>query len=53
MILNISNEIMKNYEYVKDVDFLELLEKSDFISIYVPLTKNTKNMISIKEINLT
>jgi len=48
----ISNEIMKNYEYVKNVYFLELLKKSDFISIHVPLTKNTKNMISIKEINL-
>jgi D-3-phosphoglycerate dehydrogenase len=48
----ISNEVMKNYEYVKNVDFLELLKKSDFISIHVPLTKNTKNMISIKEINL-
>jgi D-3-phosphoglycerate dehydrogenase len=48
----ISNEVMKNYEYVKSIDFLELLKKSDFISIHVPLTKNTKNMISIKEINL-
>jgi len=48
----ISNEIMKNYEYVKNVDFLELLKKSDFISIHVPLTKDTKNMISIKDINL-
>lgn len=44
----ISNEIMKNYEYVKNVDFLELLKKSDIISIHVPLTKDTKNMISIK-----
>jgi D-3-phosphoglycerate dehydrogenase len=43
---------MKNYEYVKNVDFLELLKKSDFISIHIPLTKNTKNMISFKEINL-
>jgi len=48
----ISNKVMKNYEYVKNVDFLELLKKSDFISIHVPLTKNTKNMISFKEINL-
>lgn len=48
----ISNKVMKNYEYVKNVDFLELLKKSDFISIHIPLTKNTKNMISFKEINL-
>lgn len=48
----ISNEVMQNYEYVKKIDFLELLKKSDFISIHVPLTKNTKNMVSIKEINL-
>lgn len=48
----ISNEVMKKYEYVKKIDFLELLKESDFISIHVPLTKNTNNMLSIKEINL-
>jgi D-3-phosphoglycerate dehydrogenase len=48
----ISEEILNSYKYVNKVGFLELLKKSDFISIHTPLTENTKNMISIKEIRL-
>jgi len=48
----ISEEILNSYKYVNKVDFLELLRKSDFVSIHTPLTENTKNMINIKEIRL-
>ena len=36
---------------VKIADFDEIIEQSDFISLHVPLTKETKNLISAKELN--
>lgn len=35
----------------KVVEMQELIEKSDFISLHIPLTHETKNMISSKELN--
>jgi D-3-phosphoglycerate dehydrogenase len=39
-------------ERVKSVQFKELLQKSDAISIHIPLTKDTKGLIGEKEISL-
>ncbi len=36
----------------KQVELNELLKKSDYISIHLPLTDKTKNMISYRELNL-
>ncbi len=36
----------------KQVELNELLSKSDYISIHLPLTDKTKNMISYRELNL-
>ncbi len=36
--------VKKDIDYVNFVEFEELLKKSDFISIHVPLTDKTKNM---------
>lgn len=48
-------DIFKNEKLAKEFDFVyvnldELLKKSDFISIHVPLLKKTKHMIGDKEI---
>lgn len=36
---------------VKTVDMNEVIEKSDFISLHIPLTPQTQDMISSKELN--
>jgi len=42
-------EFNKKYEF-KYVKLNELLEKSDFVTIHTPLNKNTKDLITIKEL---
>lgn len=46
----IDEQIAKQLK-VKKADFDEIIEQSDFISLHVPLTKETKNLISAKELN--
>ena len=41
---------VKNDENIKMVDFDTLLKISDFISFHVPITEETKHMVSVKEI---
>lgn len=46
--------IDKNVAYslnAEIVEFKELIEQSDFISLHIPLTKETENMISTNEFN--
>jgi glyoxylate reductase len=44
------NEVLENEINAKKVEFNELLKKSDFISLHVPLNKVTHHMISEKEL---
>jgi D-3-phosphoglycerate dehydrogenase len=47
----ISSEAARTYG-VKLVELNELLEKSDFVTIHTPLTDDTRNLISKKELSL-
>ena len=40
---------VKDNDYVKSAELDEIIEKSDFISLHVPLTEQTKNMLGAKE----
>lgn len=47
-VFDISTEVLDEYQ-VEKVEMDDLLEKSDYISLHLPLTDYTKNMISTKE----
>jgi D-3-phosphoglycerate dehydrogenase len=48
----LSNEAKTNYQsWVKFVDFHNVFSKSDFISIHLPLTEETRNLIAEKELS--
>ncbi len=40
---------LSNWSFAKKVDFKELIETSDIISLHVPLTKETTNLIDFEE----
>ncbi|RKY82006.1 D-glycerate dehydrogenase [candidate division KSB1 bacterium] len=46
------NQVLENEVNAKKVNLGELLKKSDFISIHVPLTKDTKHLIGKHEFGL-
>lgn len=45
------DELVANELNAEVVEMQELIEQSDFISLHIPLTPETKNMISSKELN--
>ena len=45
----VSQNALKEYN-VKEVAIEDILTKSDFISLHVPLTEQTKNLITLKEL---
>lgn len=45
------DELVANELNTEVVEMQELIEQSDFISLHIPLTPETKNMISSKELN--
>lgn len=47
----ISTDVFKTYN-AKQVDHKTLLEQSDIVTIHVPLTKETRNMISTNELKM-
>lgn len=47
-VFDISTEVLDEYQ-VEKVEMDDLLEHSDYISLHLPLTDYTKNMISTKE----
>lgn len=48
-IFDISTEVLDEYQ-VERVELDDLLEQSDYLSLHLPLTDYTKNMISTKEL---
>lgn len=44
------NKSAKNISYVKQVDLVTLLRTSDIVSLHVPLTENTKDLIGKSEL---
>jgi len=46
-----NEKIGTQYDFIEQVSFEELLERSDVISIHCPLTNETKNMINVQTIN--
>lgn len=47
---SIDEEFAKKYD-VEVVPFEEILKRSDFVSLHIPLTKETSNLISLTQLN--
>ena len=52
LLHNFKNEILENELNAKKVEFSELLKKSDFISVHVPLTEKTHHLIDEEELKM-